>query len=84
LSNKSTFSERKGNRTELGHNDLLKIIRYEFEEEISLQKILESNYKSGRGQTYPMFTLTISEGKQVLLRESKFVRKATISYLQVL
>jgi anti-repressor protein len=31
-----------------------------------------------------MFILTISQAKQVLLRESKFVRKAIINYLEVL
>ncbi|WP_395073819.1 phage antirepressor KilAC domain-containing protein [Flavobacterium sp.] len=78
------FREKEGNRSELRHDTLLGIIRDEFEEEISLQKLLESNYKSQRGQTYPMFTLTISQAKQVLIRESKFVRKAIISYLEIL
>jgi len=31
-----------------------------------------------------MFVLTISQAKQVLLRESKFVRKSIINYLEVL
>ena len=31
-----------------------------------------------------MFILTISQAKQVLLRESKFIRKATIIYLEFL
>ena len=31
-------------KTELGHNDLLKVIRDEFEEEISQGKISQSNY----------------------------------------
>jgi hypothetical protein len=69
------FREEEGNRTELRHDNLLNIIRDEFEEEISLQKLLESDYKSERGRTYPMFVLTISQAKQVLLRESKFVGK---------
>ena len=75
------FREQEGNRAELQHKSLLEIIRDEFEDEISRQKILPSNYKSDRGQIYPMFVLTISQAKQVLLRESKFVRKAIISYL---
>lgn len=33
------FRKQDSNRTELGHNDLLKVIRDEFEEEISLGKI---------------------------------------------
>jgi phage antirepressor YoqD-like protein len=78
------FRAKEENKAELGHNDLLKIIRDEFEEEISLGKISQSNYKSERGQTYPMFELTISQAKQVLVRESKFVRKAIINHLEAL
>lgn len=37
-------------RTELRHDTLLNIIRDEFEEEISLQKILESEYINERGR----------------------------------
>jgi phage antirepressor YoqD-like protein len=78
------FREQEVNRTELGHNDLLKIIRDEFEEEISLGKISQREYSNSRGQIYPMFVLTISQAKQVLVRESKFVRKSIINYLEVL
>lgn len=69
------FREKERDRTELGHNDLLKIIRDEFEEEISLRKISQREYSNSRGQTYPMFVLTISQSKQLLVRESKFVCK---------
>jgi hypothetical protein len=58
----------------------LAIIRDEFEEEISRQKILPSEYKSERGQIYPMFVLTISQAKQAVLRESKFVEKQVKVY----
>lgn len=71
------------NRAGLGHNDLLKVIRDEFEEEISLGKISQSTYKN-RGKDYPMFNLTINQSKQVLVRESKYVRKAVITYLEKL
>ena len=63
---------------------MLSIIRDEFEEEISLQKILESKYKNERGREYPMFELTIAQGKQVLLRESKFVRRHVVEWLESL
>ncbi len=33
------FREQEGNRAELKHNDLLKVIRNEFEEEIGMGKI---------------------------------------------
>ena len=73
----------KEDKTELGHNDLLKVIRDEFEEEISQGKISQSNYYS-RGKSYPMFILTFSQSKLVLLRESRFVRKAIFRYREEL
>lgn len=78
------FRKQEDNKTELRHDTLLGIIRDEFEEEISLQKILESTYKNDRGREYPMFNLTLSQSKQVLMRESKFVRKAVINYIEKL
>lgn len=78
------FREQEGNKTELGDNDLLKIIRDEFEEEISLGKISQSTYKNDRGREYPMFELTFNQARQVLVRESKFVRKHIMSYIEEL
>lgn len=76
--------KEKGKFTELRHDTLLDIIRDEFDEEISLQKILESTYKNSRGKEYPMFILTLNQAKQVLLRESKYVRRAVIQYIEKL
>lgn len=81
------FRERESSENgktfnELRHDTLLGIIRDEFEEEISLQKILESKYKNSRGREYPMFLLTFNQAKQVLMRESKFVRKHIILYIE--
>lgn len=78
------FRGQEENKTELRHDTLLGIIRDEFEEEISLQKILESTYKNDRGREYPMFILGLNQSKQVLMRESKFVRKAVINYIEKL
>ena len=79
------FRGQEGNRTELKHKTLLDVIRDEFEEEIGMQKILPTLYKHPQnGQEYPMFELTLSQAKQVLVRESKFVRKAVISYIEKL
>ena len=55
----------------LRHDTLLSIIRNEFEEEISLQEILERDYTNERGRKYPMFILTLDQAKQVLMRERK-------------
>ena len=49
---------------------------------------MESFYtaKTGNGtiRKYDMFILTYNQAKQVLLRESKFVRRAIIHYIEVL
>lgn len=79
------FRGQEGNRTKLKHKTLLDVIRDEFEEEIGMQKNLPTLYKHPQnGQEYPMFELTLSQAKQVLVRESKFVRKAVISYIDKL
>jgi len=75
------FREKEGKETEMQHKTLLGIIRDEFEEEISQQELLLSNYYS-RGKEYPMFILTLKQAKQVLSRESKYVRKAVIKYIE--
>ena len=75
------FREKEGKETEMQHKTLLGIIRDEFEEEISQQELLPSNYYS-RGKEFPMFILTLAQAKQVLSRESKFVRKAVIKYIE--
>lgn len=77
------FRKEEGDRAELQHKDLLEIIRDEFEEEISQRKISPSEY-TVRGKQYPMFILSLPQSKQVLMRESKFVRKAMIHYIEEL
>lgn len=77
------FRKEEGKETSLRHDTLLNIIRDEFEEEIGLQKILETQYTHPQNkQKYPMFELTIAQGKQVLLRESKFVRRHVVAWLE--
>lgn len=76
--------ERNGCFTELRHDTLLSIIRDEFEEEIAAQKILGSTYKDNSGKDSPMFELTLEQAKQVLIRESKYVRKAILQYINKL
>ncbi len=118
------YRKQEGNRLELQHKDLLKIIRDEFLEEVNernilptlkkvndgkisgikkkdwrkfspmseaeLKKSLEKSnikigyYKDTYGRKQPMYILTLSQGKQVLVRESKFVRRHTIQYLEQL
>jgi len=78
------FRKEEGKDTELQHKTMLAIIRDEFEEEINEQKILPVEYKDKKGEKRPMFELTIAQGKQVLLRESKFVRKRVVEWLESL
>lgn len=78
------FRSQEDNRSELQHKDLLKVIRDEFEDEIGEGKISLGSYKDKQNQERPMFELTPSQAKQVLVRESKFVRKAVIHYLEEL
>lgn len=82
------FREQEGKKKELRHDTLLNIIRDEFDEEIRAQKILESLYKAETGngtlREYPMYILTYNQAKQVLMRESKYVRKAVIKYIEQL
>lgn len=76
--------KKNGKYTELRHDTLLAIIRDEFEEEINDQKILEVKYKDKKGEIRTMFVLTLDQAKQILSRESKYVRKAMIKYINAL
>lgn len=77
------FRKQEGNRSEIQHNDLLKIIRDEFEEEIGVGKISQTHYiHSQNKQKYPMFELTFNQAREILVRESKYVRKAVIKYIE--
>ena len=75
---------KNGRYTELKHNDLLKIIRDEFEEEITQGKISLSEYRDNTGKKNQMYVLTLEQCKQVLMRESKFVRKGVLEYIHKL
>lgn len=76
--------KKKGKFTELLHKTLLEIIRDEFSEEINEQKILPVNYVDNKGENRIMYILTLEQAKQVLLRESKYVRRAVIQYIDKL
>lgn len=78
------FRKEEGKDVELQHKTMLAIIRDEFEEEIGQQKILPTSYKDQWNREQPMFELTIAQGKQVLLRESKFVRRHVVAWLESL
>lgn len=76
------FRKQEGNRAELQHYDLLKVVRDEFEEEIDDGKISSIFYKDSMNREKPMYVLTLNQAKQILVRESKFVRRAVIHYVE--
>ena len=91
--------KKRGHYIELQHNDLLKKIRDEFNIQVnegknplvenkiiptSVNGIFETSYKDDKGELRPMFILTIDQAKQVLLRESRIVRRKVIEYLNLL
>lgn len=76
------FFRAKDNQVQIGHNDLLKIIRDEFSEEIGLGEISQSSYKNSQSKSQPMFELSPLQAKQLLARESKSVRKALMLYIE--
>lgn len=88
--------KKRGSYIELTHDNLLKIIRDEFNMKVNAVNKnavknnnhyngpVETSYKDDKGELRPMFILTIGQAKQVLLRESKVVRKAVIQYLNLL
>ena len=88
--------KKRGSYIELTHDTLLKIIRDEFNMKVNAVNKnavknnnhyngpVETSYKDDKGELRPMFILTIGQAKQVLLRESKVVRKAVIQYLNLL
>lgn len=76
------FREKEGKKRPLQHKTLLNIIRDELEEEINEQKILPVNYIDKKGEDRPMYILPLEQAKQVLMRESKFVRRSVINYIK--
>lgn len=60
------FREQDGKK-ELRHDTLLRTIRDEFEEEIGLHKIVASEYINSQGKKQPMYVLTLSQAKLIVL-----------------
>ena len=81
MTEKETLS---GRYAKLRHNDLLKIIRKEFKNKIAQGKISLSKYLDKNNREREMFELTLSQSKQVLLRESATVREKVIEYIEYL
>jgi len=86
------FFRKQDKKKVRGHNDLLVIIEREFTglrrntnySKIKEQLIKENVEIGEHGKNYIMFNLTISQAKQVLFKESRFVRRAVIKFLEEL
>ena len=73
-----------GKKTMLQHYDFLKVLRDEFDTEINEGNFSVVNYQDKKGEFRPMYKLTSSQAKQILVRESKAVRRAVIKLLEYL
>ena len=92
--------KKRGHYTKLRHDNLLRTIRDEFnikidllnfeemlkekEKPIYIDGVFISTYKDKYDREQMMFILTIDQAKQVLLRESRIVRRKVIEYLNLL
>lgn len=75
----------RGKSVELRHSDLLSIIEDELDDEITERKISSSDfYIDKSGKSNKMYILDFDNAMRVLLRESKYVRKAIIKKLKEL
>ena len=79
---------KRGKAVELKHKTLLEIIKNEFSEELQEQKILPLqrayNLSNGGSKLVDYYELIFNQSKQLLIRESKFVRKSVIKYIDEL
>ena len=75
---------KKGKFIKLTHDNLLKIIRDEFSEEIGQRNIYESSYKNSQNKEQPMYILSLEYCKLILMRESRFVRRGVLEYIHKL
>lgn len=76
------YRSQEGNRNELLHKNLLQVIREEFEEEINRLEIQPISYKDSMNRDKPMYVLTLNQSRQVAVRESRFVRKSIMKYIE--
>lgn len=79
--NKERLSD--GNTTMLLHKSMLIKIREEFDEEINRQNILLIDFTDSRNRKQPMYELTFDQALQILMTESKQVRRGVINVLKI-
>jgi len=75
------FRKEESNQSELLHKNLLVKIEKEFDEEIGQLKIQPSSYLAGNGKQEKCYELNFEETLQILMSESKTVRKKVVKVL---
>jgi phage regulator Rha-like protein len=78
----NTLRKEEGNLTELRHSDFLAKIELEFLEEINERKISLVNYKDKKGEIRKQYELNKTQTIQILMSESKTVRRAVVQYVE--
>lgn len=78
------FRKVEGNRKVLAHFTLLRKIETEFSEEIAGKNIVASDYSDSSGKRNKCYNLTFEESLQLLMSESKTVRKGVVAKLKEL
>lgn len=78
----NSFRKKEGVIAELLHKNLLVKIENEFDEDISRLNFKPSTYLAGNGRNEKCYELTFEQSLQVLMSESKTVRKGVISVLK--
>jgi hypothetical protein len=72
----------EGNETDVRHSDLIKKIEKEFEQEINEGNISSVEIKDLKGEFRKAYELTFEESLQLLMSESKTVRKGCIQIMK--
>lgn len=79
------FREQEKNKSKLRHSDFLRKIEAEFEEEIAERKIsfrlISKELETGSTRT-KVYELDYDQSLQILMSESRFVRKAVINVIK--
>jgi hypothetical protein len=77
------FRDQEENRAKLKHYSLMEKIEREFDDEIAAQNILVSSYKDQSGKESKCYELDFEQSLQLLMSESKTVRKQVVKVLKV-
>jgi hypothetical protein len=73
---------KEESKNELRHSDFLRKIEKEFDEEIIERNISFNEYKDSIGRSLKMYELTFVQASQILMSESKSVRKRVAKVLE--